>query len=183
MTRYACMLRGVNVSGQRKLAMKELVSLCRSLGFAEVESYLQSGNIVLDTDLDAGELEATLERAICSEFGYADVDVLARTAADILAVLKAAPGAWKAHDTANLYFTFIKNAPAATPAAGANFLPDEFVIGEKVVYIHCPNGYGKTKLNNNYFERILKLRATTRNWNTTTKLYQLTVGQALNGPA
>src|SRR5476651_613027 len=119
MTRYACMLRGVNVSGQRKLAMKELVSLCRSTGFAEVESYLQSGNIVLDTDLDATALEATLERAICSEFGYADVDVLARTAADILAVLQAVPATWKAHDTASLYFTFTKIAPAATPTVGA----------------------------------------------------------------
>ncbi|MES2164749.1 MAG: DUF1697 domain-containing protein [Pseudomonadota bacterium] len=179
MTRYACMLRGINVSGQRKLAMKELVSLCQSLDFTDVESYLQSGNIVLDTDLDATALEATLERAICSEFGYADVDVLARTAPDILAVLQAVPAAWEAHDTASLYFTFIKTAPAATPAAGAGFLPDEFAVGEKVVYVHCPNGYGKTKLNNNYFEHILKLRATTRNWNTTTKLYQLTGGTKL----
>ncbi len=172
MTRYACLLRGVNVSGQRKVAMKELVSLCQSLGFSNVESYLQSGNIVLDAPLGAAELEATLEQAIRNEFGYTDIDVLARTAPEIGAVIESMPAAWKTHDTSLLYFTFLKTAPAAV-ASAASFLPDEFEAGEKVIYIHCPGGYGKTKLNNNYFERTLKLRATTRNWNTTVKLYEL----------
>lgn len=175
MTRYACMLRGINVSGQRKIAMKELVGVCQSLGFTEVESYLQSGNIALNSELDAVALETTLERAICREFGYADVDVLARTAADIQAAIDAVPAAWKGRDTATLYFTFLKAEGDATVERDS-FLPDEFSIGEKVVYVHCPGGYGKTKLNNSYFERVLKLRATTRNWNTTTRLYELARG-------
>jgi uncharacterized protein (DUF1697 family) len=178
MARYACMLRGVNVSGQRKVGMKELVSLCQSLGFSNVESYLQSGNIILDSQLGATELEATLEQAIRSEFGYADVDVLVRTAPEIRAVIASLPAGWKAHDTSHLYFTYLKAAPAAT-AHSASFLPDEFAVGEKVIYILCPTGYGKTKLNNNYFERSLKVRATTRNWNTTVKLFELAQGTRL----
>ena len=174
MTRYACMLRGINVGGQRKLAMKELLSLCTALGFTDVESYLQSGNLVLDTTLDASALETTLQQAICSEFGYVDVDVLARSAADLAAVLAALPASWTAYDPAALYFTFLKSVPTLEALPGADFLPDEFCLGERVIYVHCPSGYGKTKLNNSYFERKLKLRATTRNWNTTTKLAQRT---------
>jgi uncharacterized protein (DUF1697 family) len=170
------MLRGINVSGQRKLVMKELIGLCQSLGFSAVESYLQSGNIVLDSKLDAATLEATLQHAICSEFGYVDVDVLARTALDFQSALNAVPSAWMAHDTATLHFTFTKTPPVVASAEVADFIPDEFSIGENVVYVHCPNGYGKTKLSNSYFERILKLRATTRNWNTTIKLLELTSG-------
>lgn len=175
MTRYACMLRGINVSGQRKIAMKELIGVCQSLACSDVESYLQSGNIVLNSDLDVIELETTLERAIFSEFGYADIDVLVRTAPELLAAINAVPPAWKGADTASLYFTFLKTASHAKVESGS-FLPDAFSIGEKVVYVHCPGGYGKTKLNNSYFERALKLRATTRNWNTTTKLYELARG-------
>ncbi|MBA5637982.1 DUF1697 domain-containing protein [Duganella sp. LX20W] len=175
MTRYACMLRGINVSGQRKIAMKELVGVCQSLACTDVESYLQSGNIVLSSEMEAAELETILERAICSEFGYPDVDVLVRTAPELLAAINAVPPAWKGADTASLYFTFLKAASHAK-VEGDNFLPDAYAIGEKVVYVHCPGGYGKTKLNNSYFERVLKLRATTRNWNTTTKLVELARG-------
>jgi len=176
MTRYACMLRGINVGGQRKVAMKELIDLCLSLGYTGVESYLQSGNIVLNTEQDASALESALQQAICREFAYADVDVLARSAADLQAVLNALPERWKSCDKAALHFTFTKTVPAASISDDASFLPDEFCIGNRVVYIHCPNGYGKTKLNNSFFERKLKLRATTRNWNTTNKLYDLTRG-------
>jgi uncharacterized protein (DUF1697 family) len=176
MTRYACLLRGINVGGQRKLAMKELIALCESLGFTSVESYLQSGNLVLDSKLGASKLEEKLQSAICAEFGYVDVDVLARTAKDLQSTLDGVPKAWKSHDTATLHFTFLKTAPTALPAENTAFLPDEFSIGENVVFVHCPNGYGRTKLNNSYFERILKVRATTRNWNTTMKLLELTRG-------
>lgn len=176
MTRYACMLRGINVAGQRKVAMKELIDLCLSLGYTGVESYLQSGNIVLNTEQDANALESALQQAICREFDYADVDVLARSAADLQTVLKALPENWKSCDKAALHFTFTRTAAAISLTDDAGLLPDEFCIGDRVVYIHCPNGYGKTKLNNSFFERKLKLRATTRNWNTTNKLYELTRG-------
>lgn len=179
MTRYVCMLRGINVSGRRKIAMKELVSLCQSIGFSKVENYLQSGNIVLDAEMDATELEATLEGALSSEFGYTDIDVIVLTAPEILAAIEALPSAWKEHDTATLYFTFLKASPVVA-AAKTSFLPDEFAVGERVVYVHCPNGYGRTKLNNNFFERTLQVRATTRNWNTTTKLYELAQGKGLD---
>jgi len=177
--RYACMLRGVNVSGQRKLTMKELVGLCTTIGFSDVESYLQSGNIILDSDLSAAQVEASLEQGIREQYGYADVDVLAWTAPELKAAIANVPPAWQDYDTGKLHFSFIKRSAgghAKAAATKADYSPDEFSIGKDVAYVHCPNGYGRTKLNNSFFEKLLNTRATTRNWNTTQKLYELASG-------
>ncbi len=177
--RYACMLRGVNVSGQRKLTMKELVAFCTQIGFPNAESYLQSGNIILDSDMSAHEVESRLEQGICSQFGYDDVDVLAWNAQELGAAIASLPAAWQDYDPSKLHFTFVKRAASARskPAGKDNdFAPDEYILGRDVAYVHCPNGYGRTKLNNSFFERLLNARATTRNWNTTQKLYELASG-------
>lgn len=176
MKRYACMLRGVNVSGQRKLTMKELVRACTAAGFSEVESYLQSGNLILSSPLPADKVEDLLQETICNEFGYSDVDVLAWTAKDIAAAINGIPEGWREYDTAKLHFSFVKETSLDGPRASmqpADYLPDELALGKNVAYVHCPNGYGRTKLNNSFVERYLNTRATTRNWNTTTKLYEL----------
>jgi len=80
MTRYACLMRAVNVSGARKIKMAELRDLCTSLGYGGVETYLQSGNVILNTKESAAKLAKRLSSAICDEFGYSDVTVLPWTA-------------------------------------------------------------------------------------------------------
>ncbi|WP_071767025.1 DUF1697 domain-containing protein [Burkholderia ubonensis] len=172
--RYICLLRGINVSGHRKVTMKELLELCTDLKFRNAVSYLQSGNLVLESTLKAAELESTLEREIADRFGYVDVSVMALTKAGLSAVIDGLPKHWREYDPSKLHFSFLKMAGAqAGSAASKDYLPDEYAVGERVVYVHCPNGYGRTKLNNSFVERLTGTQATTRNWNTTHHLLEL----------
>lgn len=180
MTRYACLLRGVNVSGQRRVKMTELRNLCESLGCADVETYLQSGNVILDSRKAPSKLGQSLSEAIGKEFGHADIDVLVRTADELDALIRANPFLAGGCDPAKLHVTFLDAdpAPAAVEAIGKDkYLPDAFAAGIKAVYVHCPNGYGNTKLNNAFFEKKLGARGTTRNWQTVNNLLRLVRGE------
>jgi len=177
MTRFACMLRAVNVGGQRKLKMTELQKMCVSLGCTDVETYLQSGNVVVSSKLSPGKLGASLSERIGMEFGYRDVEVMVWTAAELSALIRANPFMARGCEPAKLHVTFLgKDVPvsAVQPIGSGGYLPDEFAPGTKAVYVHCPAGYGRTKLNNGFFERKLGVSATTRNWQTVNNLYELT---------
>lgn len=176
MARYVCLLRGVNVSGQRKIKMTELRELCESLGYTDVETYVQSGNVVLGSRKARSELGRTLEKAIGERFGHEGVDVLVWTGEELAKLIEDNPFLARGCDASKLHVTFLAEdfKPAALKAIPAeDFLPDEFAPGSKAIYVHCPNGYGRTKLNNAFFERKLKLPATTRNWRTVTQLCEL----------
>jgi len=176
MTRYACMLRAVNVSGQRKVKMAELRDLCVSLGCSDVETYLQSGNLILGSKKAPSKLGPALSEAICREFGHTDVDVLVRTADELAALISESPFVARGCDPSKLHVTFLTEdpAPAVVQALGADaYLPDELARGAGAVHVHCPNGYGRTKLDNAFFERKLGVRATTRNWQTVNAIYDL----------
>jgi len=176
MTRYVCLLRAINVGGQRKMKMAELRDLCESLGFADVTTYLQSGNVVLSTVAARSTLASKLAKAIGDKCGYAQITVLVRTAAELAGILAANPFLRVGSDPAKLHVTFLERDPekVAIRALGTNdWLPDELAPGKCAVYVHCPNGYGRTKLNNGFFERKLGLMATTRNWKTVTQLHAL----------
>jgi uncharacterized protein (DUF1697 family) len=176
MTRYACLLRGVNVSGARKVKMNELRDLCVALGHGDVETYLQSGNIVLTTGVAQSKLGRTLSDAIRKKFGYADVDVMVWNAAELKAIIKRNPFVARGCEPSHLHVTFFAEdvKPAAVRALGMDkFLPDEFAPGTKAVYVYCPNGYGRTKLNTGFFERKLASHATTRNWQSVNNLWQM----------
>lgn len=176
MSRYACLLRAVNVTGRRQVKMSELRDLCVSLGCSDVETYLQSGNVIVSTRKARSKLGAAISEEIGRVFGHADVDVLVWTADELGALIEANPFLAKGCDPAKLHATFLDRdpAPAAVEAMGKNgYLPDEFALGARVVYVHCPNGYGRTKINNAFFEKKLGVRATTRNWNTVSSLRDL----------
>ncbi len=178
MARFACLLRGINVTGKRKIKMTELVNLCSSLGFLNIKTYLQSGNIVLCTDTPQAKLGPLLSEAIDQSFGYPDVDVIVRSVAQFAAIVDGNPFVDRGADPKSLYVTFIskKAGPGALATIDATaYRPDEFAPGPSplAVYVHCPNGYGRTKLSNQFFERKLGLSATTRNWQTTNRLYAL----------
>lgn len=176
MTRHACMLRAVNVSGQRPLKMSALRALCISLGCSDVETYLQSGNVIAASRQPPAKLGASISTAIAKEFGYDNVDVLVWTAAELSALVRASPFLARGASPSELYVTFLAKKVKASDiqALGTErYLPDEFAPGAKAIYVHCLNGYGRTKLNNSFFERKLGVRATTRNWQTVTKLCEL----------
>jgi uncharacterized protein (DUF1697 family) len=177
LSRYACLLRGVNVSGARPVKMDALRARCEAMGHTDVATYLQSGNVVLSSRAAPSELGTMLSDAIRAEFGHADLDVLVWTADALERLVRDNPFVALGREPAALHVTLLATEvdAAAVEAIGPDrFLPDEFAPGDGAVYVHCPNGYGRTKLTNALFERKLGVRATTRNWRTIARLCQMT---------
>jgi uncharacterized protein (DUF1697 family) len=179
MTTYLALLRGINVSGKNKVAMAELRALVESLGFARVQTYIQSGNIVFTgSSRSAAKVADVIAGAILRELGL-DVTVIVRSAAEMMAVLASNPLLKKGTDPTKLHVTFLASAPAAAAVhalADLDRSPDQFAVVGKEVNVYCPNGYGNTKLNNTFFEKRLGVAATTRNWRTVQTLAALTNG-------
>jgi uncharacterized protein (DUF1697 family) len=183
MTTYVALLRGINVSGRNKIAMAELRALVESLGNTGVQTYIQSGNVVLDSAIrSAAKVADAITHAIARELGL-DVAVIMRAAAEIDAVLTANPLLARGADPAKSHVTFLAAKPAASAVrALVDFdrSPDEFAVVGREVFVHCPNGYGTTKLNNTFFEKQLGVAATTRNWRTVHTLAERAKGSLPN---
>lgn len=169
---YIALLRGINVSGKNKLPMADLRALCERLGWQQVQSYIQSGNLRFELDDPTGAATA-LHVAIKREFGY-EVPVLVRTQAYFQKALQ--HPFWELGDDLDvkaLHVTFLENPPEANKIAllkTKDHQGDQFQVVHDKVYLHCPKGYGRTKLTNNYLEKKLGETATTRNWRTLNKL-------------
>jgi len=165
--RRIALLRGVNVGG-RKVPMAALREAFEGLGHTNVRTYIQSGNVVFDTKGAAPAVRTALERAIDKTFGL-DVTVLLRAPPELAQVAKQNPFG------ADAYVTFLDGPPDRKRVAALDpspFAPDEFRVVGQEVYVRCPNGYGRTKINNTFFEKKLATRATTRNWNTVVTLLE-----------
>ncbi|MFG2333333.1 DUF1697 domain-containing protein [Streptomyces sp. NPDC048604] len=179
-TTYAALLRGINVSGHRKVPMAELRPLLEGLGHTRVRTYLQSGNAVFTTDGDAGEEQLTreLEQAIEKRFGFT-VDCLVRDAAYLAAVADACPFPAAELEGKQLHVTYY-SAPVGPETFAdldpAAFLPEEFRLGDRALYLYAPEGLGRSKLAEVLHRpsRTKGIVATTRNWNTVVKLVELT---------
>ena len=172
---FVALLRGVNVGGKNLIPMAELRALLSSLGFEEVETYIQSGNVVFRSPAgDADDLSARIEREIASVFGIAPA-VLLRTPTELEAIAGRNPYLGEAN-LSKLHVAFLDQSPAASVAAELDpgrSPPDEFTLSGREIYLHFPNGAGRSKLTIDYFERTLGVRATARNWNTLLKLLAL----------
>jgi uncharacterized protein (DUF1697 family) len=177
MPAYASMLRGINVGGQKKLAMQTLSEIYTDLGYKNVQTYVQSGNVVFTTaKADPAELVMLIEAAIEAETGY-EVKVFIRQVKELKRLLEGNPFLGSRNeDPAWLHVTFLYASPvegAWKKVIAPQSTRDEFVRGKDFVYLFCPNGYGKTKLSGNFFERKLGVPTTTRNWNTVNALYKM----------
>lgn len=178
MRRWIVLLRGINVSGQKKILMAELRELLSSHDFNNVVSYIQSGNIIFDTEAGMGQVE--IEQAIAvlinKHYGF-EVSVFAFQPMWLEQVIAENPFLeQQGIETKQLYLTILDRLPEEENIARlSNFdiEDDEYVLNGLVIYIRYPNGAGKAKLTNNLIEAKLKLRATSRNWNTTKKLIEL----------
>jgi uncharacterized protein (DUF1697 family) len=171
--RFVALLRGVNVGGKNPLAMVELRALVESLGFADVRTFIQSGNVVFSSDEPVVALD--LERPIEARFGLA-VAVVLRTAAELERVVQADP--FPEAERARVHVGFMAGRPRAAAAAAldhARFLPEEFVVSGRELYLHLPSGMARTTLPA-YLGRALDVPTTLRNWNTVTKLLELARG-------
>ncbi len=171
MARYVSMLRGINVGGQRTVKMEDLKELYASLGFEHPRTYLQSGNVVFDgPDGDAAALERNISANIGKTLGL-DATVIVRTADELRAVIDSMP--FSGRNTEKLHVTFLSEKPAEFPLVKVERAKDsseECVVCGREIYLFCPNGYGRTRLSNGFFERALKVSATTRNWRTVNSL-------------
>jgi uncharacterized protein (DUF1697 family) len=172
-TTYVALLRGINLGARNRIAMPELRELIAALGAEDVTTYVQSGNAVFASAETAARLGPELERRIEQDLGVS-ARVLLRSGSQLAKVIAGNP--FGTRDRSALHVTFLAGAPERTRVRGLDperGAPDEFRCLRQEVYLHCPNGYGRTKLTNAYFEKQLGVAATTRNWKTVTALADL----------
>jgi uncharacterized protein (DUF1697 family) len=176
MQTYIAILRGINVSGHKLIKMDALKASFEHLGFADVHTYIQSGNVIFKSaEGNSNLLAAKIKTMLADEYGF-DVPVQVKTAAEMEGVLNNNPFIKNVIQDLNaLHVTFLAEKPLPEHIAKLNkdFGADVYIITDKIIYLYCPNGYGKTKLTNTFFESKLKVSATTRNWKTISTLVHL----------
>jgi uncharacterized protein (DUF1697 family) len=178
---HVALLRGVNVGGANKLPMKGLAALFAAAGCSEVQTYIQSGNVVFRAaDALARRIPALISAAIAESFRL-EVPVVTRTAAELREVAEQNPFLRAGADPAALHVAFLAERPGAARVAlldPARSPPDQFAVRGREIYLHCPNGVGRSKLTNQYFDSRLATISTGRNWRTVLTLLALACGEA-----
>ncbi|MBV5315856.1 MAG: DUF1697 domain-containing protein [Prolixibacteraceae bacterium] len=176
--RYIAILRGINVGTGRKVPMTDLKKLCENMGLQNVQTYIQSGNVVFEWSRSESisELETRLQKAFSESFGF-DIPVLVRTAEEWAESIAQNPFLKEENvDIDRLHLTCLKEVPSQElleKIKPFQFMPDRYEIIGKDVFIFCAAGYGTSKLTNPFFESKLKVSATTRNWKTVMKLHEM----------
>jgi len=180
MTTFVALLRSINVGGRNRLPMADLRRMVASLGFGAVETYLQSGNVVFTGAGTASGAARAIEARIAGDLGL-DVPVIVRSKPQVARILRDNPYAGLGVDPRTVHVTFLAGPPddrhrrelgaeAATSGPNGRFGDDRFQPVGADVFVYCPGGYGRTTLNNGYFERRAGRVATTRNWRTVSAL-------------
>lgn len=174
---YIALLRGINVGGHKIIKMDQLRKALEGMGFADVATYVQSGNVVFKTSVKMAQgLSKKIEDMLLREFSMS-VPVIVRTSEEIAAVLKNNPFLKESGiETSRLHVTFLSHAPGKMAVKGLDSIAagaDRFLCCGQEIYLYCPNGLGRTKLSINLFEKMLSVGATTRNWNTVNELYKM----------
>lgn len=174
MTTYISLLRGINVSGQKIIKMEALRAEYEALGFADVKTYIQSGNVIFQAENEnCLDLAQKIAKMILQKWEF-EVPVMVKTVKEWQTVLQENPFILERNEDKNkLHVTFLAEVPDAEKWAkieGGLYGADAYILAGKTVYLFCPNGYGNTKLTNTFFESKLKCLATTRNWNTLEKI-------------
>ncbi|WP_116142045.1 DUF1697 domain-containing protein [Trinickia diaoshuihuensis] len=163
MTKFVALLRAVNVGGTGKLPMAELRAMCESLGFAEVRTYIASGNVVFESELSEASVKTKLERCLKTNAGM-QTGVLVRTGAELAAVLAGNPFASAAPNRTVAIFLDAP-PPADTLAGVSGQRSEEIALGKREIYVHYGNGMADSKL------KIAAAKSgTARNMNTVAKL-------------
>ncbi len=191
MKTYISILRGINVGGKKKILMADLKKLYEILGFSNVQTYIQSGNIIFDyqntenhnNKIDLQEIQQNISQQIANKISEQydfQVPVIIRNIEEMESCIKNNPFIGKYADLDKFHVSFLSQKPTESNIDELNdkakegyFGDDEYLILGKEVYLYCPNGYGITKLSNNFLENKLKVIATTRNWKTVNELLRI----------
>jgi len=177
---HIALLRGINVGGHKQIAMADLRDLLMRLGFADVTSLLQSGNLVFDaTGKTAAQLERLLETEVEKRLRL-QTDFFVRTAKEWKGVVAHNPFRKEAaRDPGHLVVMFLKDAPSVTGVKALQKAitgPEVLAAASKHLYIVYPDGMGRSRLTNAVIDKQLGTRGTGRNWNTVLKLAALAAG-------
>jgi uncharacterized protein (DUF1697 family) len=173
MVTHVAMLRSVNVGSHNRIKMPALEALFADLGHTGVVTYIQSGNVVFDgAEGDARSLADAIEARILDTFGFG-VDVVVRSADELVAIVAGNPFNAHAPDPKTLHVAFARDPITGDSGIDRRFAPDGFSLAPSVIYLHTPAGFGTTKLTDAFLRRVAGSRVTTRNWNTVTKLAEL----------
>lgn len=176
MTTYIALLRSVNVAGQGRMPMSEVTQSFVTLGYRDVRTYIQTGNVLFASPSKSEtKLVEAIERRLDLDFGTSPA-VLLRTATELARVVATSPYLSQAAEPSRHHVTFLRTTPTAERLAAFTAPPsgnDELTIIGREIYVHTPDGYANTKLNGAYLERHLGVVSTTRNWNSVAKLCQL----------
>lgn len=169
-------LRGINVGGKRKILMLDLRGLFETLGFKDVKTYIQSGNVIFKSDKQNDILVSEIKTSIKTNFNL-DVPVIIKSLQDLEQIVANNPfSITKEEDIGKLHLTFLSEKPTEEKLKlieSYNSNSDKFRIKGKNVFIWCNGKYHQSKLTNNFFEKKLAVEATTRNWKTVLKLLAL----------
>lgn len=176
MTTFIALLRGINVSGHKKIPMAELRELCTGCGYADVQSYIQSGNLIFKSSGTAEAIELALEKAIAAKFGFT-VDVLVRSAQKWPALQQGNPFPQAAEAEPNLVMMALAKRPPNQDAVAT--LRERAKNGERIesageaIWFHYAQGVAGSKLSPALIDRLVGSPVTARNIRTVQKLAEL----------
>jgi uncharacterized protein (DUF1697 family) len=175
--KHAAFLRAVNVGGNNRLPMADLTRIFTDAGCRDVQTYIQSGNVVFTAPAKIlKKLPETIAHAIESEFGFR-APVIVRSHEELDTLTKANPFLKAAEAEKTLHVAFLAGTPNADLIAKLDptrCAPDRFHVIGKHMYLHMPNGMGRTKLTNAWIDSKLETISTARNWATVLKLHEMT---------
>jgi uncharacterized protein (DUF1697 family) len=182
------LIRGINVGRAKRVAMADLRAMIAGLGYGDVRTLLNSGNIVFSSHLCAGvapdDAAARIQEELEARLGVT-ARVMALTAGDLAAIVAANPLLEVADNPSRLMVSFLLDPDDRTrlaPLEGLDWSPEVLALGARVAYLWCPEGLRASPLTKAVGE-ALGAAVTTRNWSTVLKLHALAQGKANRGPA
>lgn len=177
-TTYIALLRGINVGGHNRLAMADLRGVLEELGHEDVRTYVQSGNAVFTsgrTDPDAIGTELT--RRLAADLDVAPA-VMVRTAEELATIVDGNPFAEQARqEPTTVHAGFLASRPTEPSSLDVHaeqYAPEQFALADRVVYLHLPDGMGRSRLAVDLGRRLSDVGMTVRNWRTVTRLLDMT---------
>ncbi len=175
MTTYVILLRGVTPSGKNKIPMSRFREELKKAGFAHVRTYIQSGNLLVDTELPAHTFEKSVRELIRHTLGP-DLAVIVRNSEELEEALEANPFK-NGYDISRVFFvSFAEPLPAqkVRELRSLDFSPEKLAFGKKTAYLYIPGQYGKGMLSGGFLEKKFGFPATMRNFNTMSRLVMMT---------
>lgn len=182
MARYLALLRGINVGGNRIIKMADLKQMFEDMKFKNVSTYIQSGNVLFDTkEQEPRALQKKIEKALEQALGYS-VDIYIRSKEEMKAIVEYdAFKKMNAGEDAKIYVAFLSDLPSEAQVKAleeTNNDMDMFHVHKTEMYLVSNRKPGDVFNIDTPVKKILGLKNTSRNWNTTQKLYTLMTKEA-----